>query len=143
MNLIERINEHRYLYLTELTEPEDNVLRLLITEGRIGDAPHPKSAASHAGVVSETRAIVADERSAAYEVLFEHYMAYAVLNESYTVADDAEIFESQVFRSIRSRSSCLMCLLARLHLPITPARSSTTASCASTTSSRSQVRRLR
>jgi hypothetical protein len=106
MNLIERINEHRYLYLTELSEPEDNVLRLLITEGRISDEPHGANAEGRAGIGSQTRAIIADERSAAYEVVFDQYIAYTVLNESYTVWDDDEIFEGQLFR-IYSKSKFL------------------------------------
>jgi len=42
--------------------------------------------------------IVADERSAEYEIHFEDYIAYAVLNESFTVHDESEKFEGRLFR---------------------------------------------
>ena len=98
MNLIDRINQHRYLYLTELGEPEDNVLRLVVTEGRVGDDFAQPQDRELAGLMANSRPIVVDEMSAAYEIVFEQYIAYTVLNESFTVWDDAEKFEGRLFR---------------------------------------------
>lgn len=42
VELFDQLNAHRNLYLTHLEEPEDNALRLIVTEGRLGehsDAP--------------------------------------------------------------------------------------------------------
>jgi hypothetical protein len=97
MNLFNRINEHRYLYLTELSEPEDNVLRLIVTEGRTGDEAGAPAGDEVAETMSKSSPILADG-SAAYELIFDQYIAYAVLNESFTVRDDAEKFEGKLFR---------------------------------------------
>ena len=84
------LDAHRWLYLTEITEPEENVLWLRIEEGRVLDrvvGTHP---------VLSGRPIVADELGAAYEVVFPAYVAYAVRNESYTVADPYEVFTGRL-----------------------------------------------
>jgi hypothetical protein len=97
VNVLERINSHRYLFLTEISEPEDNALRLIVTEGRLGE--EVTEGLEGLGRIAEgSRAIVADEQSARYEILFEHYIAYAVLNESITVWDDEQTFEGKLFR---------------------------------------------
>jgi hypothetical protein len=85
------LDAHRYLYLTAITEPADNVLRLVIAEGRVladeVDGPAPP--------LTRGRPIVAAAESATYEVVFGDYVAYAVRNESYTVADPGEAFSGR------------------------------------------------
>lgn len=99
MRLASEINDLTYLYLTELEEPEDNVLRLVVTEARIADRDTPLGSIKPLGELSAgARPIVADDRCAAYEITFEDYVAYAVVNESYTVADDTERFEGKLLR---------------------------------------------
>lgn len=113
MELFDQLNAHRYLYLTHLEEPEDNALRLIITEGRLGehsDPPDP-SLEGLGRLVTGTRPIVADELCAVYEIHFEDYIAYAVLNESYTVWDETEKFEGRLFR-IYSESKFLAYIAA-------------------------------
>jgi hypothetical protein len=99
MSVIDDINAHRYLYLTHLEEPEDNVLRLIVTEGRVDTTSKPEGMEGLGRLATDSRPIVADELCAAYEVRFEQYIAYAVLNESFTVRDDAEKFEGKLFRT--------------------------------------------
>jgi hypothetical protein len=102
MQAIEQLNAHAYLYLTELAEPADNLLRLVVTEGRVRDAEgvRVRQAAKLLGpFASETLPIIADELSASYEILFEQYIAYSVLNESFTVWDDSEKFRGKLFRT--------------------------------------------
>ena len=82
------LDTHRYLYLVALGEPRDNVLRLELAEAQTPEAETP--AASGYGP------IVADGRSALYEVVFDHYVAYSVRNEGYTVEDAAEAFSGKV-----------------------------------------------
>ena len=98
MDVIDRINAHRYLYLTEVHEPRDLLLRLVVTEGRHAQSDH-SGPEGLGGPASSYGAIVADERSAAYEIQFDQYIAYAVLNESFTVWDDEEKFEGTLFRT--------------------------------------------
>lgn len=100
MDIAAEINTLRYLYLTELAEPEDNVLRLVVTEGRVGEQltlGKPMDAVDE--FIAGSRPIVADDRSAAYEITFESYVAYAVVNESYTIADDTERFDGKLLRT--------------------------------------------
>jgi hypothetical protein len=94
MDLFDAINSHRYLYLLQLDEPQDNVLRLVVAEGRTLTSEKPSGSLP----VSSVAPIVADEQSAKYELLFESYVAYSVRNESFTVIDNEERFEGGLFR---------------------------------------------
>ena len=80
MNLIEQINNHKYLYLTEIGEPEDNVLRLVIEQARTGDEERDVTVGET--TFSGLRDIISDEFCFAYEIIFESYIAYSVLNRS-------------------------------------------------------------
>ena len=92
-----QLDGHRYLFLTSLSEPADNVLLLRLEEGRVPDTP--EGADGHMG-----RPILVDVHCAAYDVLFPTYAAYAVRNESYTTANDDEVFEGAGVRTYtRSR----------------------------------------
>jgi hypothetical protein len=113
VELFDQLNAHRYLYLTHLEEPEDNALRLIVTEARLGepsDVPDP-SLEGLGRLATATRPIVADEQCAEYEIHFDDYIAYAVLNESFTVWDDSEKFEGRIFR-IYSESKFLSYIAA-------------------------------
>jgi hypothetical protein len=101
VELFDVINSHRYLYLTDMSEPDVNVLRLVVTEGQVRSTDERR-----AGEASEYGAIVADERCASYEVLFVSYVAYFVRNESFTVHDDTESFVGALFR-VYSKSKFL------------------------------------
>lgn len=104
MNLIEQINNHKYLYLTEIGEPTDNVLRLVIEQATTSDEEHDFIIGET--TISGLRDIVSDERCFAYELIFESYIAYSVLNESYAQVDKSEIFTGNLFR-IYSKSNFL------------------------------------
>jgi hypothetical protein len=95
MNLIEQIDRHTYLYLTDIGEPKDNVLRLVIEEARAsGELEDIKIADV---TLPDVRSIVSDESCHAYEILFGSYVAYAVRNESYGVPDESEEFTGRRF----------------------------------------------
>jgi len=96
MNLIEQINNHKYLYLTEIGEPEDNVLRLVIEQALVGEEEHDLTVGT--SVISGLRDIVFDEKCFTYEVIFESYIAYSVINESFTQVDESEISSGNLFR---------------------------------------------
>ena len=97
MNLIEQINNHKYLYLTEIGEPEDNALRLVIEEA-IPDFEE-REIKIGASLVTGFRDIVSDERCFAYEFIFNSYIAYSVINESFDQADKAEFYTGKLFRN--------------------------------------------
>jgi hypothetical protein len=96
MELVEQINEHAYLYLAEIGEPEDNVLRLVIEEARAGGEPMEVKIGD--ALLSGARPIVSDDTCYAYEVLFGSYVAYSVRNESYTPEDRSEEYTGRLFR---------------------------------------------
>jgi hypothetical protein len=94
MNLIQLINQHQYLYLTEICEPEDNVLKLTLAEAKVSG---PRENIVIEGVeIKDTAPIVVAEDSSVYEVIFDQYIAYSVRNESYTNLDKEEEFEGRL-----------------------------------------------
>ena len=95
MDLIEQIDRHTYLYLTEIGEPEDNVLRLVIEEARASAEPEDMKIGDV--TLSGARSIVSDESCYAYELLFGSYVAYSVRNESYVTPDKSEEFTGRLF----------------------------------------------
>ena len=102
MKYFDTINNHKYIYLNELAEPEDNSLTFKIEEAIV-------SANREALSVSETRienlsAIEVTKDSAIYRVVFPSYIAYSIRDESYAIPDDYEIFEGR-----------LLCIYSRSH----------------------------
>lgn len=95
MNLVDQINRHKYLYLTEIGEPDDNVLRLVIEEARASGEPEEMKIGD---VILSGVPIVSDDSCYAYEVVFGSYVCYSVLNESYTSSDKSEEFTGHLFR---------------------------------------------
>lgn len=96
------INALTYLYLIDVGEPEDNVLRLVITEGRVTDKPSQGELAMFRDLgtlASGARPIVINDASRSYEITFGEYIAYAVVNESFTVVDESDRYEGRLFRT--------------------------------------------
>ena len=94
MNLIQLINQHQYLYLIEICEPEDNVLKLTLAEAKVSGS---RENIELGGVeIKDIAPIVVAEDSFVYEFIFDHYIAYSVRNESYTGLDKEEEFEGRL-----------------------------------------------
>jgi hypothetical protein len=94
MDLIQLINQHRYLYLIEICEPEDNVLKLMLAEAKVSGS---REDIVIGGVeIKDTSPIVVAEDSSIYEIIFDQYIAYSVRNESYTQLDKEEEFEGRL-----------------------------------------------
>ena len=86
----DQVDQCRYLNLRELSEPEDNCLRLVVEEMHVGDEAEEL-------VVGESsfglaRKIEHTEACRVFELYWDKYVAYSVLNESYALADDSEVF---------------------------------------------------
>jgi|SRR3712207_1096079 len=96
VELVEQINRHSHLYLAEIGEPEDNVLRLVIEEARAGGEAEEMKLGGV--VLSGARPVISDETCYAYEVLFGSYVAYSVRNESYTPEDKLGEYTGRLFR---------------------------------------------
>ncbi len=105
MNLIEQINSHRDLFLVEIGEPEENTLRIVVEEGRLGEQITEKDLEKSEDEVNEainsimlgSHPVVSDESCFAYEIIFETYIAYFVRNESYADGNDSETFSGGFF----------------------------------------------
>ncbi len=95
MNVVDQIDRHKYLYLTEIGEPEDNVLRLVIEEARANDEPEDMKIGDV--ILSGAMSIIADEFCYAYEVVFGSYVSYSVRNESFVGQDKTEEFVGRLF----------------------------------------------
>jgi hypothetical protein len=96
MNLIDQINQHKYLFLVEISEPDEYVLRLVIEEAKPSGEPEDVAVADT--ILSGTP-ITSDEACFAYEVVFGSYVAYSVRNESYTSWDESEQWLGHLFRA--------------------------------------------
>jgi hypothetical protein len=96
MNLIEQINQHRYIYLTNIGEPDVNVLRIVIEEAKVSG--ETKDIDLGTAKLTDVHPIISDETCSAYEIVFGSYVAYAVLNESYASVDEYEKYTGRYFR---------------------------------------------
>ena len=80
-------SERLDLYLTEIGEPLDNHLRVVVRQASLGkstiiDDPFFK--------IENVRLIEVPGQSAAWEFYWANYVAYGVRNESYWAAEDRE-----------------------------------------------------
>lgn len=97
MNLIDQIESHRFLYLLEVGEPRDNVLRLIISEAQ--ERKTAQDLVIEGLTLTNSHELIADEACTAYEIIFQTYVAYSVVNESFASVDDSEVFIGHLFRS--------------------------------------------
>lgn len=79
----------KYLFLRELTAP--NSLRLVVEEG----IKSPESTPLKIGTVeiSGGYSVLSGAHPSLFEMVWDHYIAYFVLNEMYSVGDESEKFE--------------------------------------------------
>jgi hypothetical protein len=99
------IDSCKYLYLRELGEPRDNQLRVVVEEA--GTDPTPQSRTIAGVAFTELHPIESNENSRLFEITWEHYIAYNVMNESYARVDDYDVAESGKLMRIYSKSHFL------------------------------------
>src|SRR5436305_7065520 len=92
----DEIDSCRFLFLRELSEPEENTLRVVVEEAKANGPPEDIEILGK--VISGTRPIESDDTCRLFELIWPSYVAYAVRNESYTSWDDAEEWEGKFFR---------------------------------------------
>ena len=88
MNPIKTIRACQYLYLHHIGEPEENTLRLVLHEARLGSSPsedrlNAETSPGLRKILSESRAIEHGPGCKIFEVVWDTYIGYSVLNESY------------------------------------------------------------
>jgi hypothetical protein len=97
---------HRLFYLEEIGEPSDNVLRIVVIEaGAQGPA--------QSTLVGEAVPILPLPDAVPLELVWEHYIAYAVRNESYAKAEDRATWSPPVSQLIERRNSAFLDFLMR------------------------------
>jgi len=103
--LFAELNSCRYLFLREITEPEENALKLLIEEGVASTEATP---IDFAGVsMGEGYRVTTGEHTRLFEILWDSYITYAVSNESYAAHSDSEKFELGNLARVYSESNFL------------------------------------
>ena len=94
MNFFDRINSHKYIYLGGIEEGLDNSLRIIVKEAGINVEPESVAIGD---VMLTAQAIESNKDSQNYEVVFASYISYSVIDESYAMPNDDELFEGRIF----------------------------------------------
>ena len=95
MDFFKKINSHKYIFLGEISEPEDNVLRLVIEEAKV--AEDEESIEVLGQELNGLRSIDVSDDSNIYEVIFDSYIGYSVINESYACNSEDDEWEGRLF----------------------------------------------
>lgn len=103
--LLLAIDACEFLFLTGIGEPAANRLRLVIEEGQVVGEPS-RMDLGHGRSIEGVRAIEVMPHSQQFELVWDHYISYAVHNESYQSWDDSEAWSGNLFRRY-SRSKFL------------------------------------
>jgi hypothetical protein len=85
------LNRCESLFLRGLNEPRENSLRVVVEEGK--PSPEETSIEIAGTVISGVHRVLTGEHTSLFEISWDHYMAYSVINESYAVGDESEKFE--------------------------------------------------
>jgi hypothetical protein len=96
MDYKDLIELNDYIYLHSILEPETNSLRVFIERCKVCRQSEDIKIGEH--LIREAFPIEVDEDSPILQIDFDSYVAYSLINESFTVLDDYEIFEGHSFR---------------------------------------------
>ncbi len=95
-DLFKKINQHEFVFLMGIAEPSENSLLLEISEGIVSDLKEDLIVGE--ATIEGVSSVDITNDSATYYVEFDHYVAYSVLDESYTVWDEYGKWEGHKFR---------------------------------------------
>lgn len=95
-NPTDEMNDCRSLFLSEIQETGHNSLKLVVVEGLpVGE---PESITLGGVAIPDCTSIEVTDQSRIFELVWKHYVGYAVLNESYASVKDGEQCVGQRFR---------------------------------------------
>lgn len=95
-NPTDEMNDCRSLFLAEIQEAGHNSLKLVVAEGLpVGE---PKSIMLGGVAIPDCTSIEVTDQSRIFELVWKHYVGYAVLDESYASVKDGEQCVGQRFR---------------------------------------------
>jgi hypothetical protein len=94
--MFQQLDQCKWLFLREISEPEDNSLRLLVEEARTGDIAEDITIS---GVTLQgLRKVEHDDSCRVFEVTWETYICYSVVNESYASVAKTGTYTGQSVR---------------------------------------------
>jgi hypothetical protein len=93
------------VFLREISEPEENVLRLVLQEANANS--ETVSLKADGTTIENLRRIESTERSRTFELRWNQYIAYSVRNESFALQDDSELHLSGRLMRLYSKSHFL------------------------------------
>ena len=93
--LVEAIRACKYLYLHSLSEPEENSLRVVLHEAKVGGPPTAEQLAEESlpevrALLAGSKAIVHGPGCQVFELVWTSYVGYSVENESYALPEPKE-----------------------------------------------------
>ena len=88
MNNYDKLNTAQHLFLTKIIEPEENTLEFELTLGIVEKTE--KNLLIEGVNLGPVRPISYNESSSVFRIVFESYIAYAVINESYENIGESE-----------------------------------------------------
>ena len=91
------LNRLNYVYLTEIGEPKDNVLELVIEQALASDFREELDGLG----TSPDEPVGAGELLETYRIEFPNYIAYAIRDESFARNDTLEAYEGTLARLYR------------------------------------------
>ena len=104
MTVFDEINCFQYLFLSQIVELSDNELLVRITEAKVSEKE--ERAIIGTTDLGKSNRILIDKSSKVYEIHFDSYVAYSVVNESYSVFHEYEERIGRLF-CIYSKSNYL------------------------------------
>ena len=92
---VEAIRACKYLYLQAVSEPEENSLRVVLHEAKVGGPPTAEQLAEEAlpavrELLAGSKAIVHGPGCQVFELVWPSYIGYSVENESYASPEPKE-----------------------------------------------------
>jgi hypothetical protein len=86
---VEAIRTRKHLYLQAISEPEENSLRVVLLEARVGGSPSAEQLADNP-LLAGSNAIVHESGCKVFELFWPSYIGYSVENESYALPEPKE-----------------------------------------------------
>jgi len=105
-DVAKEMDDCTYLFLRWIGEPKDNHLRLIIEEASPQShrtwIPPIESSPEIADILAGASPIESDSKSRLFEVSYEDYISYTVMNESYgKFPEPPELFTGKLFREFQ------------------------------------------
>ena len=96
LSALEELDRCKYLFLSGISEPEENSLRIVVQEGLCAGAAETLNIGSFS--IENVLPIDVTSNSRTFILFWPNYISYAVRNESYCAWDKEETWKGSGFR---------------------------------------------